>query len=66
MVLGLSSSPFPPETMTSASRYDDLTIPELFHALKQRLYGISSNCTRCAALLNPRNSPSGDADPFYF
>ncbi|KAF9649465.1 hypothetical protein BDM02DRAFT_3186227 [Thelephora ganbajun] len=29
--------------MTTISRSDDLTIPELFHALKQRLCGISSN-----------------------
>jgi len=37
--------------MTVASPCDDLTIPELFHALKQRLYGISTNGTRCVVLL---------------
>jgi len=39
-------------TMPTASPSDGLTIPELFHALKQRLYGISVNCTRYAVLLN--------------
>ena len=39
--------------MTPTSCCNDLTIPELFHALKQQLYGVSLNCTRYTALLNP-------------
>jgi len=64
---GLSLQPlFSPTTMTVTSPYDDLTIPELFHALKERLYGISVNGTRCAALLNPpEDLRLGDADVSY-
>ena len=39
--------------MATASRRDDLTIPELFHALKQRLSGIASNCIWYVKLLYP-------------
>ena len=35
--------------MSAASRYNDLTLQELFQALKKRLYGLSANCTRYAA-----------------
>lgn len=36
----------------TTTRSDDLTIPELFRELKQRLSGISSNCIRCVSLIN--------------
>ena len=39
--------------MTTTSPSDDLTISELFHALKQRLSGISLSGGRYVALLNP-------------
>ena len=48
-----SSISFLSTIMIVTSHYDDLTIPELFHALKQRLCGISSNCIRCVALFDP-------------
>ena len=49
--------------MSAASRYDDLTIPELFQALKKRLYGMSANCTRYAAPYNTwRTRVSDDTD----
>ena len=52
--LGLSlRPPFSSVTMTATSRSEELTIPELFHALKERLCGISVNCIRYAALLRP-------------
>ena len=38
--------------MPATSRSDDLTIPELFHALKQRLCGISGNSIGCVALFD--------------
>jgi len=43
----------PSVTMSVTPRSDDLTIPELFHVLKQRLYGVSENWIRYVALIDP-------------
>ena len=53
---GPTLRPFSSVTMAATSGSDDLTIPELFHALKQRLCGISVNCIGCAVLLFPRRT----------
>ena len=39
-------------TVSATSRSGDLTVPELVHALKQRLCGISGNSIGYAALLD--------------
>jgi hypothetical protein len=39
--------------MAATSRTDDLTIPELLNALKQRLRGITASRIRCVVLLIP-------------
>lgn len=50
--LSRSVSPSSSMNASTTSRRDDLTIPELFSVLKQRLCDISSNCIRCAPSLS--------------